>query len=547
MAAERGGFEMTTKPEASDNWEFLSHSAVATPLARILIVDDSPSKRTALKAALVPLGHVIVEADSGVAALRCVMANDFAVILMDVQMPDMNGFETVKLIRKRRQAEMTPILFITSYTSEEIDQADHYAGGAVDFIFAPIPPPDLRAKVSFFAHTYLHAQRLEAQAEAVRASVAELRAMTEAAPIGIYQTDDELRYVYTNPRWSEITGIPAELAVGRAWNSVMEHDDRRRSEPDLSTVTTYTQRFEVHGFGSSRIGLITLQALPDSDGTAGGWVGILADFTAVALAERALFEARDAALGSSAMQRNFAASASHELRTPTASIVGFLEEVLLSTTIDEDDRGLVEVAYRNAQRLTMLIDDLMLLDQSEIGAPTMNVEPTLLVPLIEQILSTFATAAEAGGIELSQTHDGSAPLALADPARLEQVIMNLVGNAIKFIPDGGSVCVDVSTGDDGQVHVTVTDTGMGIEPDDCDKIFERFYRSRGATDKAIPGSGLGLAIAKVMVEAQGGTIAVTSRPGLGSSFLVTMPTAPEDDLPSLLRPDLAAPSPAPRS
>jgi PAS domain S-box-containing protein len=516
---------MTTEAGSSDDRKFLAPSSVTTPVARILIVDDNTSKRMALKAALAPLGHVIVEADSGVAALRRVMENDFAVILMDVQMPEMNGFETVKLIRKRRQAEMTPIIFITSYTSEEIDQADHYAGGAVDFIFAPIPPPDLRAKVSFFAHTYLHAQRLAAQAEAVRMSVAQLQALTDAAPIGIYQTDAEHRYVYTNPRWSEITGIPAELAVGRAWSSVIKPEDGVCPEPDLSMVRTFTHRFEIQGYAPSRIGSITVQALPDRDGVAGGWVGTLADITAVTLAERALFEARDAALSASAMQRNFAASASHELRTPTASIVGFLEEVLLSTTIDDEDRELLEVAYRNAQRLTMLIDDLMVLDQCEIGAPTMHLEPTPLGPLMERILSTFATAAEAGGVQLNRTCDGAAPPAMADPARLEQAIMNLVGNAIKFTPSGGSVTVDVSAGDEGQVHVSVTDTGMGIEPDDCAKIFERFYRSRGATDKAIPGSGLGLAIAKVMVEAQSGTIAVTSRPGLGSSFVVTLPSA----------------------
>lgn len=531
MAPAPGGPEMTPASGLSTERRFQPASPTATSSARILIVDDNTSKRTALRAALLPLGHVIVEADSGIAALRCVMANDFAVILMDVQMPGMDGFETVQLIRKRRQAEMTPILFITAYTSEEIDQADHYAGGAVDFIFAPIPPPDLRAKVSFFAHTYLHAQRLAAQADAVRTSVDQLQALTDSAPIGIFQTDDERRYVYTNPRWSEITGVPAELAVGRTWSSVIEPEQGACPEPDLSSVRTFTHRFEVSGFGAAKIGVITMQSMPDRDGLPGGWVGTLADVTAETRAEHALFEARDAALKSSTMQRNFAASASHELRTPTASIVGYLEEVLLSTNLDEEDRGLVEVVYRNSQRLTMLIDDLMMLDQSEIGAPAMHVELTALVPLVERIVSELTACAEDSDVQLRLSSDDDVPPVLADPRRLEQAITNLVGNAVKFTPRGGSATVDVSAGDEGHVHVMVTDTGMGIEPDDCSKIFERFYRSRNATDQAIPGSGLGLAIAKVMVEAQGGTISVTSRPGLGSSFLVTLP-AVADDLPS---------------
>ena len=106
----------------------------------ILVVDDDASKRLALKAALLPLGYSIVEADSGLAALRCVMAQDFAVILLDVRMPVMDGFETAALIRGKGQAEMTPIIFITAYGSDEIVNTDLYAEGAVDFIFAPVPP-----------------------------------------------------------------------------------------------------------------------------------------------------------------------------------------------------------------------------------------------------------------------------------------------------------------------------------------------------------------------------------------------------------------------
>ena len=518
---------MTVGAGLSTTRMFKAPALAPAARARILVVDDNTSKRVALTAALAPLGHVIVEADSGVAALRCVMAEDFAVILMDVQMPGMDGFETVRLIRERWQADMTPILFITAYTSDEIDQTDHYAGGAVDFIFAPIPPSELRAKVSFFAHVYLDAQRLAAQAEAVQASVAQLQTLTDSAPVGIFQTDGELRYVYTNPRWSEITGISSEQAVGRAWDSVIDPEGVPAPDLELPLMTTLTHRFHVRGYGSARIGLIKMQSMPDSGGAPGGWVGILADTTAETRANEALAEARDAALLATAMQRNFAASASHELRTPTTSIVGYLEEVLLSTSIDDEDRGLLEVAHRNSQRLSMLIDDLMALDESEIGTPTMKLEPTPLLPVVERVVATLAAAAEDSGVDLVSEHDPQAPPALADPARLEQALTNLVGNAIKFTPRDGSVTVGVSVVDAERVLVTVTDTGMGIEPDDCPKIFERFYRSSSATDGAIPGSGLGLPIAKAMIEAQAGSVAVTSRPGVGSVFSVTLPVADE--------------------
>lgn len=141
----------------------------------VLIVDDNAAKRLALKAVLHSLGHTIVEADSGLAALRCVMAQNFAVILLDVRMPIMDGFETAALIRKRQQSELTPIIFITAYGSDEIVTTDLYAQGAVDFIFAPVPPDELRSKVTVFANLFLKAESLAAQARHAQSAADRLR------------------------------------------------------------------------------------------------------------------------------------------------------------------------------------------------------------------------------------------------------------------------------------------------------------------------------------------------------------------------------------
>jgi diguanylate cyclase (GGDEF)-like protein len=145
----------------------------------ILIVDDNSAKRLALKAVLKPLGHSIVEADSGLAALHCLMVEDFAVILLDVRMPIMDGFETAALIRKRQQSELTPIIFITAFGIDDISQPDIYAQGAVDFIFAPVPPEELRAKVSVFANLFLKAEALASMAREVQASADQLRVMND--------------------------------------------------------------------------------------------------------------------------------------------------------------------------------------------------------------------------------------------------------------------------------------------------------------------------------------------------------------------------------
>ncbi len=143
--------------------------------AAVLVVDDNAAKRVALRAVLAPLGHAVVEATSGRAALRCVMAQDFAVILLDVRMPGMDGFETAALIRTRVQSELTPIIFVTAFGSDEIENADLYAQGAVDFMFAPVPPAELRAKVSVFVNIFIKAEALALQAREVQTAADQLR------------------------------------------------------------------------------------------------------------------------------------------------------------------------------------------------------------------------------------------------------------------------------------------------------------------------------------------------------------------------------------
>jgi CheY-like chemotaxis protein len=142
--------------------------------APILIVDDNPGKRLALRAVLEPLGYDIVEADSGSACLRCVMANVFAVILLDVRMPIMDGFETAALIRLRTESQLTPIIFVTAHAAQEIE-TDRYAAGAVDFITTPVDPHELRAKVSALASLFLQAQANAAKAHELQGTADQLR------------------------------------------------------------------------------------------------------------------------------------------------------------------------------------------------------------------------------------------------------------------------------------------------------------------------------------------------------------------------------------
>jgi PAS domain S-box-containing protein len=492
----------------------------------VLIVDDDAAKRLALRGLLSPLGLRIVEAGSGVEALRAVMAEDFAVILLDVRMPHTSGFETAALIRQRKQSEMTPIIFVTAYASDDIE--DPYIQGAVDFMFAPISGHELRAKVSVFANLCGRAKVLAAQARDVQHGADQLRLLTDAAPVGIFRTDAHNHYVYTNPRWSDITGMSSADALGAPWHTILRADEWHAitaavgggegRDRDFSRRVTMPLRG-----AAPRIALLTVRSVPDGDGGIGGWVGTLADVTAEAGAEGAISAARDTALAATVQQEQFAATAAHELRTPTTSILGYIEEVLGNDALSDADRRFLEIAHRNGLRLSRLIDDLLTVDQAGVDATSLHLEPTALTPLLERISSSFLAAAEQEGIVLITDGATDTSSAVVDPLRLEQALTNLVGNAVKFTPAGGEVHLGIDH-DDTDVRITVTDTGIGIPPGDVDRIFDRFYRARNA-DPAVKGSGLGLAIAKRMIEAQGGELDVHSAFGEGSRFTVTFPVA----------------------
>jgi len=246
----------------------------------------------------------------------------------------------------------------------------------------------------------------------------------------------------------------------------------------------------------------------------------------------AMVAARDAALAATEMQSNFAASAAHELRTPTAAVLGFVEEVLDNDALAEDDRKFLDIAYRNALRLSALIDDLLIVGEADIGSARMSVTPTPLIALVESVVSSFSAVAQRADVALSSDFASDAYLdsagdplcAMVDPIRLEQALTNLVSNAVKFTPAGGQVRVIVSAVDD-EVQIAVQDTGMGIDAAALDHIFDRFYRTKQAVDVGIKGTGLGLAIAQQMIEAQGGQLTVTSVVGEGSTFTMTLPAA----------------------
>jgi PAS domain S-box-containing protein len=501
----------------------------AVPPVTVLVVDDNAAKRLALRAVLLPLGYSIVEAESGVAALRLLMVQEFAVILLDVRMPVMGGFETAAHIRLRRQSEMTPIIFITAHGGDEI-VTDRFAEGAVDFLFAPVQPDELRAKVSFFANLFLRAQELAEQAREVQATADQLRLLTDAAPIGIFQTDAENRYVYTNPQWAQITGIPQVEAIGRRFDTIVSADQRAGIPAELTSGvgsrTELSHRFDISVPNSApRTVLVNTRSMLHSDGETQGWVGTLADITAEAGAEAAMSAARDEARKASKLKSDFLANMSHEIRTPMNGVIG-MTDLLLETDLGAVQRDYAQTVRNSGEALLTIINDI--LDYSKVEAGMLEIEDVEfdVRSVVGDVTDLLAGSAQAKGLDLVVRLDSAVPaLVSGDPGRLRQVLTNLIGNAVKFTRDGEIVLRVTPAevpGDDTVVRFEVSDTGDGMTEENLTLIFAPFVQADTSTSRRYAGTGLGLAISSQLVALMGGEIGASSRLGIGSRFWFTI-------------------------
>jgi signal transduction histidine kinase len=221
------------------------------------------------------------------------------------------------------------------------------------------------------------------------------------------------------------------------------------------------------------------------------------------------------------MKEEFVASVSHELRTPLTSIRGYLELVLEADPTPEQAEYL-SVIDRNADRLLDLINDLLDVAQAENGRLVLNLEPVDLASIVTDAVAGQRPSAVARKIELGLDVEEQEARVSADRKRIGQVVDNLLSNALKFTPDGGSVDVRLVR-QNGHARLDVSDTGIGIPEAEQARLFERFFRTEAASGQAFQGTGLGLAISKAIVEAHGGQIAVTSAEGLGTTFSVLLP------------------------
>jgi PAS domain S-box-containing protein len=300
----------------------------------------------------------------------------------------------------------------------------------------------------------------------------------------------------------------------------------RTGEPVVGKVERETYRGRADAWVST-----TKMPLRDAAGQIIGTFGISRDVTAQIEAEEAL--AQQAHLLSTQnedlreldrLKDEFIAMVSHELRTPLTSIIGYSELLRDERARGLDTTSFVEIIHRNAQRLLRLVGDLLFLSGMNAGQVAMEPRSADLAEIAAATVADMRAEAERKHIGLTLTA-ADVPRAAFDPARIAQMLGNLISNAVKFTPDGGRVEVRLAA-ERGEAVLTVTDTGIGIPAADQGWIYDRFFRTAAAIQQAIPGTGLGLTITKAIVEAHHGTITVDSEEGRGTAFRVRLPLQP---------------------
>ncbi|XHX77400.1 MAG: ATP-binding protein [Stenomitos frigidus ULC029] len=516
----------------------------------ILLVDDHPENLLALEAILGSLDANLVRANSGPEALRCLLNQDFAVILLDVQMPGMDGFETATLIRNRERSRQTPIIFLTAFGTNDQLMFKGYSLGAVDYLLKPIDAGILTSKITVFVDLFKKTEAVKQQANQLAAINTELseseerfRSLSVCSPAGIFLTDTAGACTYTNPRFHAIAGCTLEETLGDRWFQRLHPDDRDWVSSEWQSYISgqaadYAMEYRFqHRDGTIRWVSARSSPLFSDLCELTGYVGTIEDLTERKQVEEARAQviqeqiARREAEAANRMKDEFLAVLSHELRTPLNSILGW-SRLLRGQQLDEETiTRALETIERNALAQAQLVNDI--LDVSQIVRGKLRLKCYALNPLfvVEAAIESVRPMAVVKDIQLQSELDSTVGQVWGDSVRLQQVVWNLLTNAIKFTPANGTITVQLMTVSQtvaGEqrcfVQIQVSDTGMGIEPAFLPHVFDRFRQADSTTTRPHNGLGLGLAIVHHLIDQHGGSVQAESL-GIdqGATFTVSLP------------------------
>ena len=522
----------------------------------ILVVDDLQEKHVVFRSILDELGQNIISARSGQEALRFILEKEFAVILLDVNMPDIDGLETASLIRQYKKSAQTPIVFITAYVDER--QAKRgYALGAVDYIPSPVVPEVLRSKVRVFVELFRMNRQLQQQAIA-REALARSEAAREAAEDAIHRSDflseatqRMSRSLNLDDTIAAILDLCVPVLGDRAILGLPDKDGGvrrlemypapRADDPEVFTPQLRAAADEVirdkqfhlwrrDGRAAAICPLLAGDEIRGALALLGGAEQF--DPTRIALirefASRASIAMENARLycvvqEADRRKNEFLAMLAHELRNPLAPIRNAVHIMQGDNVTPPTMNWARDVIGRQADHMARLIDDLLDVSRIVQGKVVVKPERLALASLVERSVEASSPRVAARDqtlrVELPEQ-----PLVLnGDAVRLAQVLSNLINNASKFSGPNTKITLSAAY-TDGEVRISVKDEGAGIDPTFLPHIFDLFAQADQSLDRAQGGLGIGLTLVKHLVELHGGRVAAYSEGvGRGAEVVVTLP------------------------
>ena len=538
--------------------------------ASILIVDDLDEKLLVFTTVLEHPSYDLVCARSGAEALKHVLKTEFAAILLDVNMPDIDGFETATLIRRYKRSAHTPIIFITAY-ADEMQAMRGYSLGAVDYILSPIVPDVLRSKVRVFVDLNLAQRRLRRHADE-RVALAAAEAARSVAEANTRRSNFLSQ---ASQRLS--ASLDPDHAARHLLELLVPEFGARASVALCDDAGDPAVVFECEAAPSGALRLGQRAASELDDGEAQAWrttlagaaapaapsepwrlplisargaIGALALWTAtgeqeivVALAERAAVALENARLyrslqveieerreieaqlqASNRRKDEFLAMLSHELRNPLAPIRTAIEVIRQVAPDEPKLNWAMDISRRQVNQLTRLVEDLLDVARINQGKITLRLESLDLRAVIEHAVETVQPFAKLRRHQLTKSVPDLPVMLRGDFARLSQVIANLLNNAAKYTEESGVIDIALAVTSSGKAEITVTDNGIGIDAELLPNVFELFEQGKRSLDRSQGGLGVGLTLVRRLVEMHHGEVEVTSAGiGSGSQFRVTLP------------------------
>lgn len=486
----------------------------------ILIVDDNENNIYSLKKLLESKGFYVHAANSGEAALAKALQNDYFLIILDVQMPGMDGFEVAETLAAYSKTKEIPIIFLSAVNRDKRFITKGYKSGGIDYVTKPIDPEILMLKVKTFynlqqnklamekSHQSLELEvqeRKEAQVY-MRSEIDHFHLMLEALPQIAFTLNHEGVVNFVNKKWFDYSSSDQEFPETHPEDLKIQEEFLQCTREGKALESEF--RIKNRDSGDYRYHLLRMSPVYQNEKVK-NWVGTFTDIDDQKKVEKEKDE--------------FLSIASHELKTPLTSIKAFIQLLERKMTRDETNTDVVFVkkALDQIEKLNTLITDLLDVSKIENGKLKINKEHSDLEQLINNTVDTILQTSNNRNIKIDRNFENRKQLIPLDILRIEQVLINFLTNAIKYSPENNQIIVTTST-NESEVKVSVTDFGIGISPLKQDAVFRKFYRVEESSVQ-FQGMGIGLFICSEIIKQHNGTIGIVSKLNQGSTFYFTLP------------------------